>query len=143
MAAPTNADVLKALSGIATPMTVNTNNNASLATGATSQAAGLRANGEIFVVTQSVAGGSVVLPSINGGDAPSFMVIQNESANSINVGGAAGDKVNGTATTASFGAGIQAVAAASSCFFIASVSPLGAQGVATVSPNNWHTSVMS
>jgi hypothetical protein len=142
MTAPTNADVIKAFSGIATPFTINDNLNASLATGATSQAQGLLARGEIVRVVQSVATGSVVLPTLTYGDAGGApVVVINDSPNSINVGAAAGDKINGVATTASFGAGIQAVAAAGWGIFVPSTSPLGVGGVATVSLNNWHAAV--
>src|SRR5262245_61114504 len=138
MAAPTNADVMKAFAQITSPLTLADNLNASLATGATSQANGLAFRGEMLRVTQSVATGSVVLPSLTNGEASPIIVVINDSPNSINVGANVGDKINGTATTSSFGAGILAVATTGWAIFIASGSPLGVGGVATVSPNNWH-----
>lgn len=146
MAAPCNDDLMKALSQIGTPLTRNSNINASLATGATSQQLGVLARGEIIQVLQSVVGGSIVLPSLTNGDAPNLIVVVNDSPNSINVGGSAGDKVNGVATTASFGAGVQAVASLSSVIFWASGAPSGIggaplTGAAGANPNNWHTAV--
>jgi hypothetical protein len=138
MAAPFNADVITAFSQVNSPFTIIDNLNASLAVGATSQAAGLSARGEQLRITQSVLNGSVVLPSLTTGDAPRMILIVNDSPNSITVGGSAGDKVGGVATTAAFGAGVQAVTTLNSVLFVASVSPTGVGGVATVSPNNWH-----
>lgn len=149
MAAPANADIMKALAQVNSPFTVYDDLSANLATGATSQAQGLALKGEVCRITLSVTGGSCVLPSLAYGDAPNILVVVNDSANSINVGGAyngananyPADKVNGVATTASFGAGIVAVAAGTFAVFVASQSPLGTGGVATSSPNNWHTAV--
>ena len=142
MAAPSNADLMKALSGVATPFTVNDNLNASFATAANAQIVGLCARGEILRVVQSVATGAVVLPSLTldeAGGGPVFVI--NDSPNSINVGASANDKMNGTATTSSFGAGVIAVPAGTWAIFVPSDSPLGVGGVATVTPNNWHSAV--
>lgn len=142
MAAPTNADVMKAFSGIASPMTVTDNLNASFATAANAQKIGLCARGEIMRITQSVATGAVVLPSLTTGEAGGGpIIVINDSPNSINVGAGAGDKINGTLTTDTFLAGVIAVASTGWGIFIPSVSPLGVGGVATVSPNNWHAVV--
>jgi hypothetical protein len=141
MAAPCNADVIAAFSQVGTPLTIIDNVNASLAVGATSQAGGFSAHGEIIRVTQSILNGSIVLPSLTTGDAPRVVIIMNDSPNSITVGGSAGDKVNGVATTSTFGAGVQAIATLTFGVFVASVSPTGVGGVPTVSPNNWHTAV--
>jgi hypothetical protein len=146
MAAPCNADVIKAFSQQAPGFSIIDDLNASLATGATSQAGGLAARGEILRITQSVVGGSVVLPSLTTGEAPAIILIINDSPNSINVGGSAGDKVNGVATTAIFGAGIIAIPTLTFCLFVASLSPTGVggtpvSGAAGGNPNNWHTAV--
>jgi hypothetical protein len=138
MAAPFNADLITAFSQLGSPFTMIDDVNASLAVGATSQAAGYPARGEMIRVTQSVLNGSVVLPSLTTGEAPRAVFIVNDSPNSITVGGSAGDKVGGVATTATFGAGVQAVTTLNSVLFVASVSPTGVGGVPTVSPNNWH-----
>jgi hypothetical protein len=141
MTEQTNQDCIKALAQTVGPFTIYDNQNASLATGATSQALGLAIRGEQFRVVQSVAGGSCVLPSITNLDGSGVIHVINSSPNSINVGAAAGDKLANVATTASFGAGIQAVAAGASCFFIAA-SPTSAGGgppvAASVNYNNWH-----
>jgi hypothetical protein len=95
----------------------------------------------VLRVVQSVATGAVVLPSLSNGEAPSIVIVVNDSPNSINVGANVGDKIAGVATTTSFGAGIQAVATTAFAVFVASGSPLGVGGVGSVSPNNWHVAV--
>jgi hypothetical protein len=141
MAAPCNADTIAAFSQMGTPLTIVDNVNLSLAVGATSQAAGYPLRGEQIRVTQSILNGSGVLPSLTTGEAPRMVLVINDSPNSITIGGSAGDKVNGVATTATFGAGVIAIPTLTFGLFVASVSPTGVGGVATVSPNNWHTAV--
>lgn len=135
----TNYAVMKWLADA--EMTLNDNNNASFATGANAQKQGLRAIGTGFRVVKSVGTGAVILPS--GIDAPPFMAIVNDSPNSINVGADAGEKVNGTLTTSSFGAGVVAVAAGTTGICVRNDSPLGIGGVATVSPLDWRVVVLA
>jgi hypothetical protein len=138
MAAPTNIDVLQKFAQIGTPFTVWDNQGAPTAVGAGVQSTAVKALAEVNRYTTSVANGAVILPSISFGEAGGIVIIVNDSPNSITVGGGVGDKVNGVATTTSFGAGVLAVAAATSAVFVSSTCPSGIGGGALASPNNWH-----
>ena len=125
MADPTNADVQRAFGLINGPFAIVDDQ---VATVVNSQAQGLRVRGQIFSVTQATNLASVVLPSINGGDAPPICVICNETAVSLRIGGAAGDAVNGTLTSPTMvAAGTLALGTKATAICVASQSPLGSR----------------
>ena len=103
MADPTNADIERAFSLVQGPLTISDDN---VATTFLPQNQALRVKGQMFVVIKAAANNaSVVLPSLNGGDAPPYLVVINKSTNSLRVGGAAGNSLNGTLTPADMSAG--------------------------------------
>jgi len=116
----TNDSIIRAFAYIVTP--INDDLAAAFATGAGAQNQGLTMQGEMNRITTSVATGACVLRSITTGEAPPLVVVVNDSPNSINVGAAAGEKVNNVATTSSFGAGVLAVAAGASAVFVSTGS---------------------
>jgi hypothetical protein len=141
MADPVNADIERAFALINGPFAIVDDQ---VATVTQSQATGLRVRGQIFVITQSVATASVVLPSIGGGDASPMHVVINESPNTIRVGASAGppgqpaESINGTPTAANFATGFLNLITKASAICIASQVPFGSGGGPTASPNNWH-----
>ena len=143
MADPVNSDIERAFALVSGPLAIVDDN---VATVVSSQATGLRARGQMFVVTSAASGASIVLPSINGGDAAPYLIVVNETQNVIRIGGAAGDSVNGTLTSANFlpaGTGNVSVTARSSAICIASQVPLANNGGSLASPNNWHVVVIA
>lgn len=135
----TNDVILQAMAFTQTP--ANDDNSATFATAAGAQAQGCRVVGEVFRLTRSVATGAVILQA--GIDAPVLVIVINDSPNSINLGADAGEKVNGTLTTSSFGAGVVAVASGASAVCFRSGTPSGKGGVATTSPNDWRIGTVS
>lgn len=137
----TNYAIMQAESFSPTPLTDNL--AASFATGAGAQAQGLKLVGEMNRIVTSVATGAAVLPSVGSMEASSRILVVNDSPNSINVGAAAGEKVNGVATTATFGAGVLAVASGATAVLYRSGSPFGIGGVGTASAIDWRGAAIS
>lgn len=142
MTAPLNADIMQAVA-LNDLAPLNDNISALFATGAGAQAQGIRIYGVVNRIVKSVATGAVILPSVVSMEAPPLVIVLNDSPNSINVGAAAGEQMNGVATTSSFGAGIVTIAAAGAGIFFRSGSPAGIGGVGTASQLNWHGAAMT
>ena len=147
MADPVNSDVQRAFALINGPLT-NVDDQSALVAG--SRDGALRAKGQLCTIITSTTNASVVLPGIWNNEAPPLIVIVNESANTVRIGcsapagaGNSIDTMNGTATTQTMTAGFLALATKSSAICIASQSPFGTNGSSSISPNNWHASVLA
>jgi hypothetical protein len=136
----TNDSLRRAMAFIVTPEWSNL--SANFATGAGAQSQGLPLQGEMNGINNSVATGACVLRSITTGEAPALVIVINDSLNSINVGASAGEKVNGVATTSSFGAGVLAVASGGFGIFLATGS-LGKSGGNPATTQDWRAAAFT